>query len=117
MAAYPTLTKAPSYPLEPDGVIEDVVLRNPMEDGYVQTRPRTTRARRTWGLNYRNLPDADIATLRTFEITTLVNGAGSFTWTHPLSGTTYTVQLTGPIKFSRPVVPLHADASFMIREV
>lgn len=116
MTAFVTLSRVPSYPLDPDGVIEDNVLRSQSEAGYEQTRPRYTRARRSWGVSYIRLSAADEALLRAFEITTLRNGADSFTWTHPISGTTYTVRLTGPIRFSRPSVS-GADASFTLREV
>lgn len=117
MTAFPTLSRAPSLPLDPDGEIEDVILRSPMEAGYEQTRPKTTRARRIFGLNYRALGNADVTLLRTFETTTLRNGADSFTWTHPLSGTTYTVRLTAPIKFARAQAGTLSEVSMMLREV
>ncbi|OHD27428.1 MAG: hypothetical protein A2Y38_05660 [Spirochaetes bacterium GWB1_59_5] len=101
MAAFPILSTPPSYPIDPDGELEDVVLRSQQEAGYEQTRPRTTRARRNFGVSYIGLEAADEALLRAFEITTLRNGADSFTWTHPKSGTTYTVRLIAPIKFTR----------------
>lgn len=117
MAAFPTLSKRPSYPLDPDGEIEDAILRSPSDGGYVQTRPRYTRVRRNWGVNYLHLPDADVTLLRSFEITTLRNGADLFTWTHPLSATAYTVQLTAPIKFGRKVAGGVATVSFGLKEV
>lgn len=102
MPNFPALSTPPSYPIDPDGEIEDAILRSPMEAGYEQTRPRTTRARRSFGINYIGLKSADEALLRAFEITTLRNGADSFNWTHPLSATVYTVRLTGgAIKFVR----------------
>ncbi|MHB0925887.1 MAG: hypothetical protein ACYC1F_05230 [Gallionellaceae bacterium] len=117
MANFPTLSCSPSFPLDPDGEIEDVVLRSPFEGGYEQTRPRSTRTRRTFGLNYKALNNADVALLRAFEITTLRNGADSFTWTHPLSATSYTVRLTGPIKFAKQQVSTHSAVALTLREV
>lgn len=117
MANYPTLSHSPNFPLDPDGEIEDVVLRSPTEAGYEQTRPRTMRTRRTFGLNYKVLGDADVGLLRAFEITTLRNGADSFAWTHPLSGTVYTVRLTAPIKFARQQSKRHSVVSMTMREV
>lgn len=117
MPAFPTLSRAPNYPIDPDGEMDDVILRSPMESGYEQTRPRTTRTQRSFGLNYRDLNDADEALLRTFETTTLRNGADSFTWTHPKSGTTYTVRLKGPIKYSRKRTFNSLDVSMLLREV
>lgn len=99
MTAFCTLKTSPLYPISPDGVIEDGVIRSPAEGGYEQTRPRFTRARRTWGLSY--IVDAtDLATLRAFEWTTVSNGADLFTWTHPVSGVSYTVRLAAPIQFA-----------------
>ncbi len=117
MPTFPTLSSPPSYPLSPDGDLEDVVLRSPMEAGYEQRRPRSTRARRTYGISYHSLPDADIATLRTFEKDTLVNGSAAFTWTHPVEGTSHTVALTAPIKYGRSGAPAAGDVNFTIREV
>lgn len=115
MPTFPTLSQAPDFPLDPDGEIEDLVLRSGAEAGYEQTRPRFTRARRTWGVNYLLLPDADVTLLRAFETSTLRNGADSFTWTHPLGGT-YTVRLAQPIKIARDT-PAVANVSLLLREV
>jgi len=117
MSVFPTLTKVPSYPLDPDGDQEDAVLRSPMEAGYEQTRPLFTRARRSWGVNYRALGESDVAALRGFERTTLRNGADAFTWTHPIEGAAYTVRLAGPMRFKRTVAGLVTDVSFTLREV
>lgn len=115
MAAFPTLTTLPRFPLDPDGELEDAVLRSNFEGGYEQTRPKYTRARRSYGLSYQ-LQSADEATLRAFELTTLNNGADSFVWTHPLRATTHTVRLTAPIKYQQRT-PTVCDVSFMVREV
>jgi hypothetical protein len=116
--AFPTLSVKPVFPLAQDGELEDVVLRTPTDAGYEQTRPRFTRARRTWGpLNYVAMPNADVATLRTYEQTTLGNGSLPFAWTHPISKTVYTVRLAGPIKYSRTTVPTQTAVSFTLQEV
>jgi phage-related protein len=115
MAAFPTLTRGPIYPLSPDGDLEDAALRSDFTAGYEQTRPKFTRARRSFGLSYR-LEDADVATLRAFELTTLVNGSDAFVWTHPLRATSHTVRLTAPIKYGKSSFGL-TDVSFTIREV
>lgn len=115
MAAFPALTRAPAYPLDPDGALEDAVLRSEFAAGYEQTRPKYTRARRSYGLNY-TLSDADVATLRAFELTTLVNGSDSFVWTHPLRATSHTVRLTAPIRYGKSSLGL-TDVSLTIREV
>lgn len=117
MADFPALSKPPSVPMDPDGQIDDGVLRSNAEAGYEQTRPRFTRARRSWGVNYKGLPNADVATLRSFERVTLHWGADAFAWTHPLGDGTFTVRLTGPMRFSRPSTGVTADVSFTIKEV
>lgn len=115
MTDFVTLTALPSYPLEPDGDIEDSTLRSETEGGYRQTRPRFTRSRRKWGLNYIDLDDTDATALRTFERTTLRNGADKFNWTHPMGGT-YVVTLAGPIKFARRDFG-GTNATFTLEEV
>lgn len=114
--SFPTLSMGPRFPIDPDGELDDAILRTPTDAGYEQTRPRFTRARRSWGLNYR-LGDTDASALRTFEQTTLHNGADPFSWTHPVSGTTYTVRLAGPIKYARTSVRTLTEISFLLREV
>lgn len=115
--AIDSMSRKPSD-LDPDGELEDAVLRSPYDAGYEQTRPKYTRMRRTWGVRYDELPVADVANLRTYEQTTLVNGANSFVWTHPLSGITPTVHLAGPIRYSTVADKYGMSAvSFTIREV
>jgi len=114
--AFPTLTRKPST-LDPDGELEDAVLRSPFDAGYVQSRPKYTRMRRSWGVRYTELPDADVATLRTYEQTTLVNGASPFDWTHPKLGFTVTVNI-GRIKYSTSADKYGvADVSFTLTEI
>ncbi len=115
---FPTLSDKPVMPLAQDGELEDVALRTPSTAGYEQVRPQFTRARRTFGpLLYPALSDTDTAALRTFEQTTLINGTAPFSWTHPISGTTYTVRLTAPIKYARTDLPTLTSVSFTVLEV
>ncbi len=115
--SYPVLSRAPSS-LDPDGKLEDSTLRSEFTAGYTQSRPKFTRLRRTWGVSYVDLPDADVALLRTFESTTLVNGSAPFTWTHPKSGITPTVQIIGCISFSSSADKYGvAQVSFTLQEV
>lgn len=100
MSSFPTLSMNPSYPLSPDGELEDAVLRSQFASGYEQTRPKFTRARRKFGVLYSAIPDADVAAIKTFELTTIKNGSGAFYWSHPITAATYQVRLTGPITYS-----------------
>lgn len=115
MPTFPTLSVAPNYPLSPDGDLEDASLRSSSEAGYTQTRPRFTRNRRSFGLEY-ELNPTDESALRTFEATTLRNGADVFEWQHPIRGTTHSVQLSGPIQWSHVSFEL-TKARFTLKEV
>lgn len=117
MSNFLLLSRGPSLPLEPDGVIEDVVIRTPTEAGYIHTRPRYTRARLMWGVNYSVLSEADVAIIKNWEIVTIRNGSDSFSWDHPVSLTVYTVRLTGPVKYDRTAFPTLSRVSFTIQQV
>lgn len=116
MANFPTLTRTVGRTIDPDGDIDDVVIRSPQTAGYVQTRPRSTRAPQNWGINYPALSNADVNTLKSWERTTLRNGADSFNWTHPVSGTVYVLQLASPINYRR-MNKDHTAVSIKMREV
>lgn len=117
MSNFLGLSKGPSLPLDPDGVMEDVVIRTPTEAGYVQTRPRFTRSRLMWGLVYNVLPDADIAILKNWENVTIRNGSDVFTWQHPASLVTYDVHLTGPVKYAKTQYPTLTSVSMTLQQV
>lgn len=57
---------------------EDDTIRDQMESGYVATRPRGTRARRTWKINVRNLVAEDMRALDGFFMATVQRGGVSF---------------------------------------
>lgn len=96
MPIFPTLSQKPEYPLSEER--EDSTIRSQFEGGYEHTRPRFTRIRKTFGLKYSMLPDADKTTLDDF-ITTVKGSADAFTWTHPKYGTQHNVRFTKPPKF------------------
>lgn len=96
--AFPALSTTPLVSGYEDGAALDPVIRSPKETGYVQTRPRFTRVPRKWHVTYGDLSDADEVLLRAWEVT-VKYGADSDTWTHPKSGTSYTVRLAAPIKY------------------
>lgn len=66
--------------------------RTPFEGNYVQSRPAATRSRAKWPLGWKLLPESEYQTLLTFFNTNL---GGMFTWTHPISGTSYTCRFSG----------------------
>ena len=49
-----------------------------MESGYVATRPRFTRQRRTFGATYENICAEDVRVLDEFEVVTVQGKAGAF---------------------------------------
>lgn len=57
------------------------------------TRPRFTRARRTFKLNYKALTDADKALLDTFFFTSTSRGSVIFSWTNPITSAAYNVRI------------------------
>jgi hypothetical protein len=113
MANFPTLTIPPSYPLVEE--LEDATLRSPFEDGSVQSRPKYTKTRYTFTINYDLLPKADRNTLMTFVKTTVREGADSFIWTHPGLGTTHTVTF---VELPKPSYTINGyyQLNFKVRE-
>ena len=70
-------------------------LRTRFEAGYVQTRARFTRIPKRFELNWSRMSISDFGTLRTFYEDTVIGGAESFNWTHPISSTVYVVRFIG----------------------
>lgn len=58
--------------------LEDGTISDKMENGAVFTRPRFSRMRRTWKVNYKACPVADRDALRTFAMS--VGGWENFTF-------------------------------------
>jgi len=74
---------------------EDSTIRDQMENGAQYTRPRFSRMRRTWAVNFELLTETDRNTLRTFTQTN--GGFNSFTWTDNRTATPETVT----VRFSK----------------
>ena len=64
---------------------EDDTIKDQAESGYVSTRPRFTRARRTWKINTRNLVLEDIRALDGFFMVTTGRGGNSFLYPNLLT--------------------------------
>ena len=96
--AFPALSTPPLISGFEETSTVDPVIRSNKEAGYVQTRARFTRVPLKWHVPYGDLSDADKAALEAWQVATKY-GAGFDTWTHPKTGTNYTVRLLGPIKF------------------
>lgn len=95
---FPSIS-APSYGLEE--TVHKAQVRNEFGAGYVQTRPKFTRARHRWPLHWDALPEIEYQQLKAFFI---ANQGGAFEWTHPLSGVVYVCvfsadEMTGGMDF------------------
>lgn len=73
---FPSLSRAPS--LDTSVKTADDTIRDSMDLGYVATRPRFSRARRTWSANVRNLQLEDVRALDEFANVTVQRGGKSF---------------------------------------
>jgi len=116
MAAYtyPTLAMLPSYPLEEER--EDGTIKTPYEAGYEQTRPKfSRRGRKTWKLTYKYMPTNDKHSLNGF-LTSVREGAYTFTWTNPQDASVTVVRFGELPKFSY-VVNGYWDCDFSLKEV
>jgi len=64
-------------------------IRTEFEGGYVQSRPRCTRATRRWSLVWANMTEADYQSL---ESAFIADMGTTFSWTEPRTSTAYTVR-------------------------
>ena len=86
---FPSNISNPDYPLVE--TLEDAVLRSNMEDGTVKTRPKFTRNRKTFEVQWNNMLTEEQQVFENFYKNTLKNGSLPFNWTHPKTGVTYVV--------------------------
>lgn len=82
-----------------EGIVLDPTIKHDSEAGYTPTRARFTRDRLWFSYEFPFYTNADKLTLETFEKTTVRYGTTSFTWTNPITGTSYTVRFGEKIKF------------------
>jgi hypothetical protein len=68
---------------------EDDTIKDQAESGYVSTRPRFTRARRTWKVNTRNLVLEDIRALDGFFMSSTGRGGNSFLYPNLLPNASF----------------------------
>jgi len=76
---YPTLSKNPDQELWEHGPLYDTTIRTGQTGGMVETRPNSTVVPWYWKFVYRDLPNADMLLLETFEKTT-IRYSGAFNW-------------------------------------
>lgn len=95
---FPSNIGNPAYPLGEQP--ENAVLSSKMEDGTVKTRPKFTRNRATYTLQWPATTNEVRQAFDTFYKTTLKNGALSFNWTHPSTNESLVVRFTEPPTYS-----------------
>lgn len=79
--------------------VPDNILRTSMDRGVDKVRRRTTANAR--GIQFTLLlTPAQISTLETFYVTTLLSGADEFDYTHPRTGATVNARFTQPPAYS-----------------
>lgn len=86
---FPTLSTPPVYPLK-ESRDPDSTIKSKTESGYTITRSRYSKVRMIFEVNYSNLSQSDKDLLDTFI--DIVLATDTFTWTHPSTGSTYTVR-------------------------
>lgn len=78
----------------------DPAMRHEVDGGYVVTRPRYTRApRKTFKTGFTDVSQSDKAAFETF-FASKKGGSDSFTWTDPVTNTTYTVRFFGQPEYT-----------------
>lgn len=80
---FPSLSRQPS--MDTSKTTEDDTIRDQAESGYIATRPRFTRSRRTWKVNVRNLQAEDVRALDAFSMSTVQRGGKSFLYPNLLA--------------------------------
>ncbi len=113
MTVFPSLSVGPSFPVEEQ--IEDATLRSPTEGGYVITRARFTRLRRSWTLKYRHMSQADRDALVQF-VREVGGGADAFSWTVPDTGEQVQVRFLRLPRFENIAAGLYS-CEFQLEEV
>lgn len=75
---------------------EDDTIRDEMEQGYVATRPRFTRVRRTWACNVRNLLAEDVRALDQFFMVKASRGGNAFLYPNLLANGSFELPAQNP---------------------
>ena len=95
--SFPDVT-APEYPLKE--TFEDNLIKSSMENGVVKTRPRFTKVRRSFELEWSLLNNDSKDALEQFFLSKTNCGSLPFKWPHPYSKKSYVVRFDGPPSFS-----------------
>ena len=111
--SFPDVT-APDYPLKE--TFEDNLIKSSMENGVVKTRPRFTKARRSFELEWASLDTDSKRLLEQFFLTKTKCGSLPFKWMHPHTEEIYNVRFYEPPTFSLKFTD-YWQASIKLQEV
>lgn len=112
IAIFPSLSRVAS--MDSSEQAADDTIRDGMDLGYVATRPRFTRERRTWAVNHRNLAGEDVRALRNFRANTVQRGALPFYYPNLVKNGSFefSAELDGDLACEW--VLLEADSGFQV---
>lgn len=82
--------------------IKDTIKGNQSEAGYITTRPRYTRNKKSFKIYYNNVKNEVFNTLLTFFEDSAIGGAVSFNFSHPITEVVYNVRFDEDI-FTREI--------------
>lgn len=96
MSTFPQaeLTSYPTYPIKEQ--IINSAISSPFENGMVQVRPRFTRDRRRWSINYKALTEAEKIIVKNFYLS-VSGGSYYFTWVNPMDNSEHTVRFVSDL--------------------
>lgn len=109
--AFPALSRRA---IDSNTANEDNGIKHPIEAGYEFRRPRFTRSRRLFTVQYDLLPTADITLLTAHYAT--VGTHTSFTWTD-LDGVPFSVYYDTPLNFKRTLAGWYKIEDIILKEV
>jgi hypothetical protein len=101
----------PDYPLTDE--VNYPQIRTEFESGTVQSRPRWTRARRTFTLRWGAMTEAHYALL---EAAFVADQGTTFSWTNPASSVTYTVRYKGDSLKGAVTMPGRRQVELILEE-
>ena len=108
-AAWPTTN--PSYPLDEDTSLNQI--KSTFENGTVQSRVKWTNSRDSFSLRWDQMAEAEF---QSFKEHFQANQGSTFSWTHPITSTVYTVRYSQDSFKSTATIPGYRTVRVAIEE-
>ena len=108
-AAWPT--SPPSYPFEEEVHLAQIKSR--FEDGKVQSRVKWTSARDRFSLRWIQMEESEY---QDFKLHFEANQGSTFSWTHPITSTVYTVRYMSDSLKTTATLPGYRSVRVQIEE-